>query len=91
MTQDDLTLLHEHGFAADVLVILTHLGYKLDHHDTAAGAIEVSVADHGFTLNRQDPPKTIREHIFSAGVFRHEKQTRDALQSLATAAGIQLA
>ena len=90
MTESDLTLLRGHGFPADVLTTLTHLGYQLDHHDPVTETIEVSTGDHGFTIHRQETPQILRELIFTAGIFHHQKQTRDAFQSLLTAAGLRL-
>lgn len=96
MTESDLTLLRQHGFPADVLTVLTHLGYQLDHHDPVTEVIEVSttrdghpsIPQHGFTLHRNDPPKCLVIAIFESGVLAHQKQTREALQSLLTAAGL---
>ena len=93
MTESDLTLLHQHGFSADVLTVLTHLGYHLIHHNTVTEVIEVATpagapCPHGFEMHRNDSPQHLRETIFSAGVFHHQKQTRDAFQSLLTAAGL---
>jgi hypothetical protein len=95
MTESDLTTLREHGFAADVLTVLTHLGYQLVHHNPVTEVIEVSTpagapCPHGFELHRNDSPQHLRETIFTAGIFHHQKQTRDAFQSLFTAAGMQL-
>lgn len=98
MTQEDLILLREHGFAADVLSVLTHLGYQLDHHDPVTEVIEVStprdghpcIPQHGFTLHRNDQPVCLVIAISEAGVLAHQKQTRDAFQSLATLAGMRL-
>jgi hypothetical protein len=98
MTENDLTLLREAGWSADVLTVLTHLGYQLDHHDPVTEVIEVSTPSdahpsmprHGFTLHRNDPPKCLVIAIFEAGVLNHQKQTREAFQSLLTAAGMQL-
>lgn len=90
MTQDDLTLLREHGFAADVLIVLTHFGYKLNHHDPVTEIIEVSVEDHGFTLHRNESPIALRKLIVEVGFLAHQKQTRDAFQSIAALAGMRL-
>jgi hypothetical protein len=96
MTESDLTLLREHGFPADVLTTLTHLGYNLASHDPVTENAEFFIMHpiahhtHGFTLHRQDTPSAITNAIFTAGVLNHQKQTRDAFQSLLTAAGLRL-
>jgi len=90
MTENDLTLLRESGWSADVLTVLTHLGYQLDAYSPVTEVIEVSFGLHRFEVHRQETPRHIRQAIFDAGVRQHQKQTREAFQSLFTAAGMQL-
>lgn len=95
MTESDLTLLRDHGFADDLLICLTHLGYDLVHHDPVTEEAEFTTAGdvlsaHGITLHRQDTPRGIRQLIFAAGEHHHQHQLKDTLLTLTSLAGLQL-
>lgn len=95
MTESDLTHLRQHGFADDVLICLTHLGYDLVHHDPVTEEAWFSTAGdvlsaHGITLHRQDAPRRLRHLIFTAGEHHHQQQLKSTLTTLASLAGLQL-
>lgn len=97
MTESDLTHLRQHGFADDVLICLTHLGYHLVHHnpvteeaDFTTGCVLQNYDAHGITLHRQDTPCRLRQIIFSAGKHRIQHQIKDALTTFASLANLQL-
>ena len=98
MKAAEITMLKAAGWKPAVLTTLKSLGFQLDHHDPVNEVIEVSIPRddeaimpvHGFTVHRTDSARCITIFIFGAGVFNHQKQTRDAFHGLLTAAGMQL-
>ena len=95
MKEADVHLLRDDGWSLEVLNTLCSLGYELASYDAASCEAHFSVVpnlrtDHGFTLHRQDDANAIRIAIFEAGVFAHEKRTRDALTTLGLCGGLRL-
>lgn len=97
MTLEDSKILRGAGFALETVNTLATLRYSLASYDDVTGEAHLAVPPdgdpsrppHGFTLHRQDAPWLIGQTIFECGVLNHQKQTRDAFQSLLTAAGLQ--
>jgi hypothetical protein len=95
MKDTDVHLLREDGWSLEVLNTLCSLGYELASYDAASCEAHFSTEaclknEHGFTLHRQDSAAQIRHQIFEAGVFAHEKRTRDALTTLGLCGGLRL-
>lgn len=96
MTLEDIQTLRQDGWSLDVLTVLESLGYELASYDATTCEAHFATSaflknEHGFTLHRQDSATKIRHQIFEAGVFAHEKRTRDALTTLGLCAGLRLA
>jgi len=95
MKDTDVHLLREDGWSLEVLNTLCSLGYELASYDAASCEAHFNTQpclknEHGFTLHRQDSASQIRHQIFEAGVFAHEKRTRDALTTLGLCGGLRL-
>jgi hypothetical protein len=98
MKADDIQLLQDARFDAELINVLISLDYQVDSYSPVTEVIEVSTPpdaypgtpSHGFSIHRSQAPHSIVMSIFEAGVLAHQKQTRDAFQGLLTAAGMQL-